>query len=101
MRILFVIRDMVTGGAGKQLALTANALASKGHCVYVYTYFGGPLQHKLDENVQYVAQNPVPKNKLAEYILSPIYIRKKIKKLKPDIAIAWRCNAGCFTKLAS
>ncbi len=101
MKILFVIRDMIIGGAGKQLALTANALSERGHAVFVYTYFGGPLQHQLDEKVEYIAQNPVPKNKIAEYILSPIHIRKKIKEIKPDIAISWRCNAGCFTVLAS
>lgn len=92
---------MVTGGAGKQLALTANALAGKGHSVAVYTYFGGPLEHKLDKNVQYIAQFPVPANKIAEYIFSPIHIRKSIKTLQPDIVISWRCNAGCFTVLAS
>lgn len=101
MKILFVIRDMVTGGAGKQLALTANALAEKGHSVAVYTYFGGPLEHRLDKNVQYIAQYPVPANKIAEYILSPIHIRKTIKKLQPNVVISWRCNAGCFTVLAS
>ena len=47
MKILFVIRDMITGGAGKQLALTANALSARGHDVSVYTYLGGPLQHNL------------------------------------------------------
>ena len=101
MKILFVIRDMVTGGAGKQLALTANALAEKGHSVAVYTYFGGPLEHKLDERVQYIAQTPVPTNKIAEYVFSPIHIRKTIKKLLPDVVISWRCNAGCFTVLAA
>ena len=101
MRILFVIRDMITGGAGKQLALTANALAARGHTVSVYTYFGGPLQHRLNEKVEYIAQAPVPANKIAEYILSPIHIRKKIKEINPDVVISWRCNAGCFTVLAS
>ena len=101
MKILFVIRDMVVGGAGKQLALTANALSNKGHHVEIFAYFGGPLEHKLDENVHYIPQNPIPQNKLAEYILSPINIRRQIKKLRPDVVISWRCNAGCFTVLAS
>ena len=101
MRILFVIRDMVTGGAGKQLALTANALQAKGHSVYVFTYFGGPLQHKLKEGVRYIAQDPVPRSKFAEYLLTPVNIRRQLKALKPDVAISWRCNAGCFTVLAA
>lgn len=101
MKILFVIRDMVVGGAGKQLALTANALSHKGHQVEIYSYFGGPLEHKLDVDVHYIPQNPIPQNKLTEYILSPINIRKQIKKSRPNIVISWRCNAGCFAVLAS
>ena len=101
MKILFVIRDMVVGGAGKQLALTANALSNKGHQINVYTYFGGPLEHNLETNVRYIPQIPVPQSKIAEYILSPINIRRQIKKLKPDVVISWRCNAGCFSVLAA
>lgn len=101
MKVLFVIRDMVNGGAGKQLALTANALSQKGHEVFVYSYYGGENQHKLLPSVRFIAQNPVPKTKLKEYLLTSINIRKQIKQLHPDIAISWRCNAGCFTKIAS
>ena len=92
---------MVTGGAGKQLALTANALAEKGHSVFLYTYYGGELQHILNKDIQYTAQKPSPKNKLLEYILSPLHIRKQIKRIRPDVVVSWRCNAGCFTVLAT
>lgn len=92
---------MVVGGAGKQLALTANALSNKGHRVEIFTYFGGPLEHKLEDSVRYIAQNPIPKGKIAEYLLSAFNIRRQIKKSNPDIVISWRCNAGCFAVLAS
>ena len=85
MKILFIIRDMVTGGAGKQLALTANALAEKGHSVFLYTYYGGELQHILNKDIQYTAQKPSPKNKLLEYILSPLHIRKQIKRIRKRV----------------
>jgi glycosyltransferase involved in cell wall biosynthesis len=101
MKILFIIRDMVTGGAGKQLALTTNALAEKGHSIFLYTYYGGELQHILNNDIQYIAQNPSPQNKLSEYILSPFHIRKQIKRIRPDVVVSWRCNAGCFTVLAT
>ena len=101
MRILFVIRDMITGGAGKQLALTANALSRKGHEVFIYTYFGGECQHKLLPDVKYIAQNPSPNSKIKEYLFSVPHIRRQMKEIKPDVAISWRCNAGCFTVLAS
>ncbi len=101
MRILFVIRDMVTGGAGKQLALIAGALSKRKHDVFVFTYYGGETQYSLAENVRYVAQNPMPRNKFSEYFFSPWNIRKQIKKIKPDCVISWRCNAGCFTVLGA
>ncbi|MBR3071708.1 glycosyltransferase [Fibrobacter sp.] len=101
MKILFVIRDMIIGGAGKQLALTANALLQKGHDIYIYSYFGGDCKHYLHPTVTYIAQDPVPSTKLKEYLFSVPNIRKQMKKIKPDIAISWRCNAGCFTVLAA
>ena len=101
MKILFVIRDMVIGGAGKQLALTANALSRMGHKVFIFAYFGGKNEHLLDTAVSYIAQNPVPKSKINEYLLAMFHIRKQMKMIKPDVAISWRCNAGCFTRLAA
>ena len=101
MKILFVIRDMVIGGAGKQLALTANALSEKGHEVYIYSYFGGENKHKLNSYVKYIAQDPIPDSKLKEYLWAVPHIRKQMKMIRPDIAISWRCNAGCFTVLAA
>ena len=38
MRILFIVRSLGYGGATKQLALTAEALADRGHEVYAYSY---------------------------------------------------------------
>ena len=101
MKILFVIRDMVVGGAGRQLALTANALSDKGFCVEIFAYCGGPLEHRLNCGVHFISQNPVPRGKITEYFLAPFNIRKRIKLSKPDIVISWRNNAGCFSVLAS
>lgn len=101
MKIIFVIRDMVNGGAGKQLALTANALSQRGHKVFVYSYYGGENCHFLDDSVQYIKQDPSPSSKLREYVGSVLNIRKILKTTKPDVAISWRCNAGCFLKIAS
>jgi len=92
---------MVIGGAGKQLALTANALSEKGHEVYIYSYFGGENKHKLNSCVKYIAQDPIPNSKLKEYLWAIPHIRKQMKMIKPNIAISWRCNAGCFTVLAA
>lgn len=101
MKILFVIRDMVIGGAGKQLSITANALAQNGHQIFIYSYFGGECQHQLHSSIKYIAQNPSPNTKIKEYLLSVLHIRALMKQIQPDLAISWRCNAGCFTVLAA
>lgn len=56
MKILFVIRDMFMGGAGKQLALTASSLVDRGHKVYLYTYVGASLEHRIDSRIIYIAE---------------------------------------------
>jgi glycosyltransferase involved in cell wall biosynthesis len=43
----------------------------------------------------------LPKNKITEYVGAILSIRKQIKNIQPDILISWRCNAGCFSKIAS
>jgi glycosyltransferase involved in cell wall biosynthesis len=101
MKILFVIRDMFVGGAGKQLALTANALESFGHEIIVYSYCGNELNQPLNSSIKFITPNLCAKNKITEYYNAIIGIRSKLKQEKPDILISWRCNAGCFSKIAS
>lgn len=92
---------MFVGGAGKQLAMTANALARFGHRVAIYTYCDNECRHRLDEGVRYIPNKKMPKSKLGEYLFAITNIRCQIKTFVPDIVISWRCNAGCFTVLAA
>lgn len=100
MKILFVIRDMFTGGAGKQLALTASSLVERGHEVFLYTYIGSTMEHKIDQRIQYIPELAPPHNKLTEYLCTPRNIRQIVKSIAPDIVISWRANSGCMTVLA-
>lgn len=100
MKVLFVIRDMFLGGAGKQLSLTASSLIDKGHEVTLYTYMGNTMEHNIDPRICYVAEKNTPKSKLTEYLYTPGNIRRVVKEINPDIVISWRANSGCFTVLA-
>ena len=100
MKILFVIRDMFMGGAGKQLALTASSLVDRGHKVYLYTYVGASLEHRIDSRIIYIAEKNVPTSKLKEYLFTPFHIHRVINQVKPDIAISWRANAGCMQQFS-
>lgn len=101
MKILFVIRTMMMGGAGKQLALTAKALCDGGHEVGIYTYMGYTLEHELDSRITYYPAERPPKNKFDEHVLSVFRLHKVIKDLNTDIIISWRSNAGFIARLAS
>lgn len=100
MRILFIVRSIGYGGASKQLALTANAMTQKGHQVTVYSYNMNVLKQELLQDVTYVPQPNLCRNKLEEYLFSPWRIRKLIKRTKAEVVVSWRANAGCFTSLA-
>lgn len=100
MRILFIVRSIGYGGASKQLALTANAMASYGHAVAIYSYNWNDLMQTLDDNVQYIPDNNIVKNSKLEYIVTPFKIRKVVKRLNPDVVVSWRANAGCMAVLA-
>lgn len=89
------------GGAGKQLALTASSLIERGHKVYLYTYIGASLEHRIDSRIIYIAEKNVPTSKLKEYLFTPFHIHRVINQVKPDIAISWRANAGCMLVLGA
>ena len=92
---------MFMGGAGKQLALTASSLVDRGHEVYLYTYVGASLEHRIDSRIIYIAEKNVPTSKLKEYLFTPFHIHRVINQVKPDIAISWRANAGCMLVLGN
>lgn len=99
MRVLFIVRSLGCGGASKQLAMTAEALADRGHDIYAYAYNSGHTELHFSK-VIFIPEKNIAKSSLKEYIYSPIRIRKRIKKLCPDIVVSWRANAGCFCTLA-
>ena len=99
MKILFVVRSVGIGGASKQLAMTANALAEKGHDVIVFSYCWNKPNSGLSTKVRYIP-SPVY-GKLGEYLKAIPSIRKVVKEVKPSVVISWRANAGCFVRLAT
>lgn len=101
MKILFVVRTLGEGGASKQLAMTANALASFGHDVSIFSYYSNAPFQKLNETIKYIPQKKLSSSKLSEYLFSAFRVRRVIKEEHPDVVVGWRCNAGCFSVLAA
>lgn len=90
---------MFMGGAGKQLALTATAMVDSGHEVALFTYIGESMEHNLDSRIRYIVDGSLGNNKLKEYVMAPLSIRRVVKEEKPDVVISWRANAGCMVVL--
>ena len=101
MKFLFVVRTLGEGGASKQLAMTANALASFGHDVSIFSYYSKDPFQKLNETIKYIPQKKLSSSKLSEYLFSAFRVRRVIKEERPDVVVGWRCNAGCFSVLAA
>lgn len=101
MRILFVVRDIELGGAGKQLSLTANELCRRGHTVGVFTYNSKVRNPLLADKVNYYCCENLTNKTLSEYLRVIPQIRRIVRKVHPDVLISWRANAGCFSRLAT
>lgn len=101
MKILFVVRDIEMGGAGKQLCLTANELERRGHDVSIFTYCSKVRNPLLADNIMFYCCLNETNNTLFEYLRVIPQIREIVRKVHPNVIISWRANAGCFTRLAT
>lgn len=101
MKILFIVRNIGYGGACKQIAITANAMVERNHEVSIFSYNSTTLGQRLNSKINFLHPKSETENKFSEYLLTPLRIRKLVKKIHPDIIISWRANAGCLTVLAT
>lgn len=101
MNILFIVRDIELGGAGKQLSMTANEMQNRGHNVGVFTYNSQIRNPLLSMDVKYIPCSKVTYSSLCEYLRVIPQIRKVVSCLRPDVIVSWRANAGCFVRLAT
>ena len=58
------------------------------------------MEHRIDKRITYIPELCPPNNKIWEYVRTPRNIRRIVKRIRPDVVISWRANAGCMTVLA-
>jgi len=103
MKILFFINALEHGGAARVLVTLSNELASKGHSVSI-------IADIIYQDVNFVVNNNVDlipriKKKYKKYIKNFqrlngfLYIRKTIKKIKPDVIIGFMPRNYFLVKL--
>ena len=88
MKILFLTRKLVEGGAERQMVALAGGLAGRGHEVVVLTFYGGgPLEADLRATGAHV----VDLRKSGRWDVGPFLVRlaRALRRERPDVVKAY------------
>ncbi len=93
MRIIFTLASLGSGGAERVVSLLANKMAEQGHQVEIICLKFNDVYYQLHTEVKITLAMQQTKNRLTEVF----WLRKYIKKEKPDVVIAFTEGVYCFT----
>lgn len=103
MRILFVIDQLVGGGAAKKLVLLANALSSRGHSMAIATNTYKPIAYHISENVSLnniYNKDSYKKNRIIRFLSVRSSLRKLVSRTSPDVVVSVLPHVSFFVKLS-
>ena len=100
MKIVFVVSQMLSGGAERVTANLSNEFASLGHSVYIimindtnaYSYF------TLDKKIKLIPISRIYRK--FGIINIAFFINVEIKQIAPDVVISFFYNVSIFSRLA-
>lgn len=98
MRLLFVIDNLGSGGAQRQLVNLSMGLVSRGHHVEIFTYFPQYEYFISELSKEIVIHKYSKKNRLD--ITPAIYLRKLIKYRSYDAILAYLSTPSFYTELS-
>ena len=96
MTILFVLASLGSGGAERVVSLLANEMADRGHQVEIICLKFNDIYYQTDSRVKVTLAMQQTKNRLTELF----WLRKYVKKQKPDVVIPFTEGVYCFTILS-
>ena len=104
-KILFIQRDLKSGGAQRAMAYIAQLLSNDSFECYIYTYNASCPEIPLSSNIRFIPEKkPHGDSFLGKYI-HPIFSTKRvIDELKPECIIAFTpspCVAAIFSSKLS
>lgn len=85
MKILHIITSLESGGAERMLSNIVNNDNSNQHIII--TLLKSKRHYELNENVKVISLDL--KNNIVTKIITPYFINKIVKKIKPDILQTW------------
>lgn len=93
MKIIFTLASLGSGGAERVVSLLANKMAEQGHQVEIICLKFNDVYYQLHPDVKITLAMQQTKNRLTEVF----WLRKYVKKEKPDVVIAFTEGVYCFT----
>ena len=96
MKITFLLASLGAGGAERVVSLLANKLVERGHLVEIICLKFNDVYYQTDSRVKVTLAMQQTKNRLTELL----WLRKYIKKEKPDVVIPFTEGVYCFTILS-
>lgn len=96
MKIIFLVASLGSGGAERVVSLLSNKLVERGHNIEIVCLKYNDVYYKLSQGVNVVLAMRQTRNRLTEIF----WLRKYIKKEKPDVVIPFTEGVYCFTILA-
>lgn len=89
--ICFICPSLNQGGLENSVMVMSNEMARRGHFVSIICVYNNSIFYQLDERIKIVS----PKYKRKDfstaiyYLKSIFYLRKEIKKIRPDVIISY------------
>ena len=93
MKIIFTLASLGSGGAERVVSLLANKMAEQGHQVEIICLKFNDVYYKLHPEVKVTLAMQQTKNRITEVF----WLRKYVRKEKPDVVIAFTEGVYCFT----
>ena len=96
MRLTFLLASLGSGGAERVVSLLANKMVECGHQVEIICLKFNDVYYQTDSRVKVTLAMQQTKNRFSELF----WLRKYIKKQKPDVVIPFTEGVYCFTILS-
>lgn len=96
MNITFLLASLGSGGAERVVSLLANKMVESGHQVEIICLRFNDVYYQTDSRVKVTLAMEQTKNRLTELF----WLRKYLKKQKPDVVIPFTEGVYCFTILS-
>lgn len=96
MIIVYLLASLGSGGAERVVSLLANEMAERGHLVEVICLKFNDVYYHISPKVKVTLAMQQTKNRFTELF----WLRKYLKKQKPDVVIPFTEGVYCFTILS-